>query len=86
MKAILLAAGLGTRLRPITDNVPKCLVPINGKPLLGYWLDSLAKAGVGPILINLHHHSDKVIDFVKEYANSCEVRLGKEEAKNQSKA
>tara|TARA_B100001123_G_scaffold449382_1_gene614495 strand:+ start:5259 stop:5972 length:714 start_codon:yes stop_codon:yes gene_type:complete len=75
LKSILLAAGLGTRLRPITDHIPKCLVPINGKPLLGYWFDSLAKAGVGPILINLHHHSDKVIEFVKEYANSCDVRL-----------
>ena len=75
MSAILLAAGLGTRLRSITDSVPKCLVPINGKPLLGYWFDSLSKAGIGPILINLHHHSDKVMDFVKEYANSSDVRL-----------
>ncbi|MEE2885444.1 MAG: sugar phosphate nucleotidyltransferase, partial [Chloroflexota bacterium] len=41
MKAVLLAAGLGTRLRPITNSQPKCLVEINGKPLLAYWLDSL---------------------------------------------
>jgi len=75
MNAILLAAGLGTRLRPITDSVPKCLVPINGKPLLGYWFDSLSKAGIGSILINLHHHSDKVVEFVREYANSIDVRL-----------
>jgi len=75
MKAVLLAAGLGTRLRPITDNVPKCLVPINGKPLLGYWFDSLANAGISSILINLHHHSDKVMDFVKQYANSSDVRM-----------
>ena len=75
MKAVLLAAGLGTRLRPITDDVPKCLVPINGKPLLGYWFDSLANAGISSILINLHHHSDKVTDFVKQYANSSDVRM-----------
>ena len=75
MKAILLAAGLGTRLRPITDELPKCLVPINGKPLLGYWFDSLAKAGISSILINLHHHPDKVIGFVEQYANSSDVRL-----------
>ena len=75
MNAILLAAGLGTRLRPITDSVPKCLVPIDGKPLLGYWFDSLSKAGIGSILINLHHHSDKVVEFVKGYANSIDVRL-----------
>ncbi len=41
MKALLLAAGLGTRLRPITDHVPKCLVPIHGRPLLDYWLELL---------------------------------------------
>tara|TARA_B100001123_G_C15301166_1_gene1021085 strand:- start:1842 stop:2549 length:708 start_codon:yes stop_codon:yes gene_type:complete len=75
MKAVLLAAGLGTRLRPITDHVPKCLVPINGKPLLGYWFDSLAKAGINSILINLHHHSEKVMDFVKQYANRSDVRM-----------
>ena len=75
MKGVLLAAGLGTRLRPITDDVPKCLVPINGKPLLGYWFDSLANAGISSILINLHHHSDKVMDFVKQYANSSDVRM-----------
>ena len=46
VKAILLAAGLGTRLRPLTDTVPKCLVPIAGRPLLDFWIDQLADAGV----------------------------------------
>ena len=46
MRAILLAAGLGTRLRPITDTIPKCLVPINDKPLIDYWLEQLTKAGI----------------------------------------
>ncbi|MAV81863.1 MAG: mannose-1-phosphate guanylyltransferase [Pelagibacteraceae bacterium] len=65
MKAILLAAGLGTRLKPLTDNWPKCLMPINKKPLLEYWLDSLIKSGVKEILINLHYFPKIVESFVK---------------------
>lgn len=64
MKALLLAAGLGTRLRPLTDTVPKCLVPINGRPLLGHWLAMLTDGGAGPLLVNLHYHADKVQDFI----------------------
>jgi mannose-1-phosphate guanylyltransferase len=55
MKAFLLAAGLGTRLRPITDRTPKCLLRIGGTPLLDIWLDMLAKAGVEEVLVNTHH-------------------------------
>ena len=64
MKALLLAAGLGTRLRPLTDTIPKCLVPIHGKPLLGYWLEMLTAAGVQPILINLHYFADTVREYL----------------------
>ncbi|MEK0157742.1 nucleotidyltransferase family protein [Pseudoalteromonas piscicida] len=64
MKAILLAAGLGTRLWPITDTLPKCLVPINGEPLLGLWLDKLVQLGVEEILINMHYFSEQVEAFV----------------------
>lgn len=64
MKALLLAAGLGTRLRPITDHVPKCLVPIQGKPLLEYWLDLLLNNGVERILVNTHYLPDVVRQFV----------------------
>ena len=60
MKALLLAAGLGTRLRPLTDTIPKCLVPIDGKPLLEYWLDLLDNAGVTQFYINLHYFPDAV--------------------------
>ena len=59
-KAILLAAGLGTRLRPLTETVPKCLVPIAGKPLLDYWFDKLQSVGVRDVLINTHHLRDVV--------------------------
>lgn len=64
MRALLLAAGLGTRLRPITDHVPKCLVPIHGKPLLGYWLDMLLPNGVEGVLVNTHYLPLLVRDFV----------------------
>lgn len=64
MKALLLAAGLGTRLRPLTDTVPKCLVPIHGRPLLDYWLDLLFEAGIERALINTHWHADKVVEHI----------------------
>jgi mannose-1-phosphate guanylyltransferase len=55
MRALLLAAGLGTRLRPITDRVPKCLVEVQGKPLLDYWFNNLFEAGVERALVNTHY-------------------------------
>lgn len=64
MRALLLAAGLGTRLRPITNTIPKCLVPIHGKPLLGYWLDMLIPNGIERILINTHYLPGAVRAFV----------------------
>ena len=66
MRAILLAAGLGTRLRPLTDTTPKCLVPINGKPLLDIWCESLLAAGVTKFLINLHYKSEVVQQHLAE--------------------
>jgi len=64
MKAFLLAAGLGTRLRPLTDTVPKCMVPINGAPLLDYWFRLFARHGVDEVLINTHHLPQPVEDYV----------------------
>lgn len=64
MRALLLAAGLGTRLRPLTDDIPKCLVTIAGQPLLQYWLDLLFENGIERILINTHYLANKVEDFV----------------------
>lgn len=65
MRALLLAAGLGTRLRPLTDTIPKCLVPIGGKPLLGYWITMLKNGGVSPLLVNIHHFADKVVNYIE---------------------
>jgi len=70
LKAVLLAAGLGTRLRPLTNSHPKCLVEINGKPLLAYWLDSLHRCGITQVLINLHYHADKVQAFLEQYSSN----------------
>jgi len=60
MKAFLLAAGKGTRLRPYTDQRPKCLMPIHGKPLLEIWIELLQAHGVDKVLINTHHLADQV--------------------------
>jgi len=64
IRALLLAAGLGTRLHPITDKWPKCLMPIGERPLLEYWLDTLYSIDVHEILVNLHHHSRIVREFL----------------------
>ena len=64
MKAILLCAGKGLRLRPYTNNIPKCLMPIKGKPLLEIWLEKLFSAGITNILINAHYLSDQVDNFI----------------------
>jgi len=64
MKAFLLAAGKGTRLKPYTDQHPKCLIPIHGTPLLEIWIDLLARHGVTDVLINTHHHADQVERFL----------------------
>lgn len=60
MKAFLLAAGVGSRLRPLTDQTPKCLVDIHGTPLLGIWFQLLQAHGVTELLINTHHLPDQV--------------------------
>jgi len=57
-RCVLLAAGMGTRLRPLTDTVPKCLVDIGGKALLDYWLENLERAGIRDVLVNTHHLRD----------------------------
>jgi mannose-1-phosphate guanylyltransferase len=68
VKAFLLAAGLGSRLRPITDTTPKCMLPIAGRPLLDLWLDAFDQAGVTEVLVNLHHLADVVRDHLANRA------------------
>ena len=66
MRALLLAAGLGIRLRPLTNYLPKCLVPIHGRPLLDYWLETLVNGGVSEILINTHYFAPLVRQYLSQ--------------------
>ena len=76
MKAFLLAAGLGTRLRPLTLSVPKCLVPINGKPLLQWWIELFRKHGISEVMINTSYLRDQVAEFIhKNNASNSGVTL-----------
>jgi len=68
MKAFLLAAGLGTRLRPITNSIPKCLVQVCDKPLLHWWIKLFEKHNVDEVLINLHHLPDAVKSYLNSYS------------------
>ena len=67
LRALLLAAGLGTRLRPLTLHTPKCLVPINGEPLLGRWLRQLEQAGCEAVLVNTHYLTEQVEDYLQSW-------------------
>lgn len=64
IKSLLLSAGLGTRLRPLTYKIPKCLVEINNKPLLEDWIDKLENINTESVLINTHYLADKVLAFL----------------------
>ena len=69
MKAMIFAAGLGTRLKPYTDHMPKALVPVADKPMLEHVILKLKSFGVDEIVINVHHFAQQIIDFLKEKDN-----------------
>jgi mannose-1-phosphate guanylyltransferase len=73
VKAYLLAAGEGRRLRPVTDTIPKCLVPVQGTPLLGIWLRLLEGHGVTHVLVNVHHFHEQVTAFLAKYPTSMTI-------------
>ncbi|MCF0191681.1 MAG: NTP transferase domain-containing protein [Marinilabiliaceae bacterium] len=66
MQAMIFAAGLGTRLRPLTDNMPKALVPLAGKPMLERVIDHFYSEGARRIVVNIHHFGQQIIDFLEE--------------------
>jgi len=69
MKAMILAAGLGTRLKPITQEIPKALIKVEGKPLIEHVINKLKIAGFNEIIINVHHFPDLIIDFLRSKHN-----------------
>ena len=78
MKAFLLAAGHGTRLRPLTDSIPKCLVPIRGVPLLQIWMDLCRRNGITEVLINVHAHSAVVRNVLQQHSSDLKVTVSEE--------
>lgn len=78
-QAMLLAAGLGTRLRPLTDTMPKALVPVAGQPLLYHVIQRLKTAGFQRIVVNVHHFGEQIIDYLAANANfGLDIRVSDE--------
>ena len=76
---MIFAAGLGTRLKPLTDNMPKALVPLAGKTLLQWQIERLKSAGITDIVVNVHHFPDMIIDYLKEHHNfGCNIQVSDE--------
>jgi NDP-sugar pyrophosphorylase family protein len=82
MKAMIFAAGLGTRLKPLTDTMPKAMVPIDGKPLIQHIIEKLKTARFNEIIINVHHFADQIIDFVRTN-NDFGIRIEFSDERNQ---
>ncbi len=78
MKAFILAAGHGSRLRPLTDHSPKCLLPIQGAPLLEIWLENCKRAGITDVLVNAHAHAEQVRKFARTQASGVRVQVAEE--------
>lgn len=66
MKGMIFAAGLGTRLRPLTNDRPKALVEVAGKPMLRHVVERFKQAGISEIVVNVHHFADKIIDYIRD--------------------
>ena len=76
---MIFAAGLGTRLKPLTDTMPKALVPIAGKPLLQWQIEKLRAAGLTDIIVNVHHFPDQIIDFLQQNDSfDCHITISDE--------
>ncbi len=75
MIALLLAAGLGERLRPITNKIPKCLVPIGGRPLLDFWIESMISINISKIIINTHYHAEAVHEFIEQHQYKDKIEI-----------
>jgi len=78
MNAMIFAAGLGTRLKPLTNNLPKALAPFNGKPLLWHAIKSLEEIGISRIVINVHHFAELIKDYISSSKWQAEVLVSDE--------
>ena len=78
-QAMIFAAGLGTRLKPLTDTMPKALVPVGGQPLLWHVIQKLKAAGFDRIVINVHHFAQQIVDYLKANNNfNIDIRISDE--------
>ena len=76
---MIFAAGLGTRLKPLTDTMPKALLPIAGKTLLQWQIEKLHNAGIREIVVNVHHFADQIIDYLHANENfGCQIAVSDE--------
>lgn len=78
MKCLIFAAGLGTRLKPLTDTMPKAMVPVAGKPLIEHILCKVAAAGFDEAVINVHHFADQIIEFVARHDFGLKIAISDE--------
>jgi mannose-1-phosphate guanylyltransferase len=78
MKAFLLAAGHGSRMRPLTDSIPKCLLPVRGVPILQIWLDLCRRQEIDDVLINVHAHANRVREFLQKQGDGVKVSVSEE--------
>lgn len=79
MRAIIFSAGLGTRLRPLTDTMPKALLPIAGKTLLQWQIEKLRDAGIREMVVNVHHFADQIIDYLHQHDSfGCHIAISDE--------
>lgn len=78
MKALLFAAGRGTRLKPLTDTMPKALVPVAGKPLLWHTLTRLREAGATEVIVNVHHFAEQIISYLNKHDFGIPIHVSDE--------
>ena len=79
MRALIFAAGLGTRMRPLTDLMPKALIPVGGRPLLEWQIVKLREAGIRQMVVNVHYRAEQILQYLREHDNfGCDIQISDE--------
>ena len=78
MKALVFAAGVGSRLKPFTDSHPKALVEVGGRPMLALVIEKIVRAGIRDIIVNVHHFADQIIDFLRDNDFGAKITISDE--------